>query len=127
MKFRYKVECNHNCIFNCTRYDVKIQRFHKLFMFHWHTVDNVELRYILYRLNKNAFNDFTYLEYAPEEFIYNELSKYTSMDELIMKYVTNVVLEKFKEREKNKKCDDLICEFVLTDNWKTIEIKENEN
>lgn len=124
MKFRYKVERNYNYSSNYATYDVKIQRHYKLF---WRTVDNIELRFILYRLNKNAFKDFTFLVKVPEEFIYNELSKYTSMGELVMKYVTSVVFERFKETKKNKNCDDLICEFVSTDNWKTIEIKENEN
>lgn len=126
MTFRYKVNSSYDKLWHYTKHDVKIQRYKNSRIFKWRTVADDELRYILYRLNKEAFKDFIYAQNIPEELIYNELIKYKSMDEVVMKYITDVVLEKFKAQEKNEQCNDMICKFVSTNDWKTIEIKESD-
>jgi hypothetical protein len=81
---------------------------------------------MLYELNDNAFNGYTYLAFVPNTCIYEELKKYSSIEEVIMKYINNIVLPKYKEEKDNDNTYDLIGKFALTNEWKTIEVKEND-
>ena len=127
MLYRYKITSDYDEFNEFTKFNIRIQRYNKTHMLHWSNVERVELRQVLNKLNPCQFNVYEYYSQIPTRAIYCELSKYQSMDELIMKYITNIVLP----REEGQKCEqnyeDMIYDFVLTKKWKTIEIKENED
>jgi hypothetical protein len=56
--------------------------------------------------------------------VYNELKKYGSMKELMVKCITELVKNKLKEKDIQQQ----LKEFILADNkgWTTVEVKENE-
>ena len=126
MKLRYKIYEQYRS-FEGKLYYVKIQKYTGNRIFKWHTVCDNNLPYVLYKINHNAFTDYTYLAFVPSTEIYEELTKYNSIEEIVMKYINNVVLKKEKKERDEDVSYDLIGKFVLTDGWKTIEVKESEN
>lgn len=125
MIFRYKVTSRENYYLNYTEYNIKIQK-HTSSIFHWETVEDIELRQLLDKIHKDEFGEFHYYSSIPETAVYDVLKKYNSMDEIIMKYITDVILKNYRDQEKAKQVDKAIGKFVMTNGWKTIEIKENE-
>lgn len=121
MKFRYKVRK----IQDSERYSVQIQQYTGLRFFQWETVEEIELRSILWSLNDNM--DYFVFHGVPASALYDELTKYSSMDEVIMKYILKEVLKDKKIKEHEDLCESLVDKFVLTNGWKTIEVEENEN
>jgi hypothetical protein len=81
---------------------------------------------VLYKINTSAFADYTYLTFVPSTEIYEELMKYSSIEEIVMKYIDLILKAEQKARNEDTSYD-LIGKFVLTDDWKTIEVKENKD
>lgn len=126
MRFRYKVASRRKAFTNYTQYNITIQQYNNTPIFHWKTIAEVELRRVLFELDIHAFGDFNYWSSISEKSVYNELSKYSSMDEVMIKYITDIILKRLQKEDTNRQCDDMIAKFVLTKGWKTIEIKENK-
>jgi hypothetical protein len=127
MKFRYRVTSRDPYLYLSayTEYNITIQEYTSS-IFHWKTVKIIELRQLLNKLHKDEFEEFEYYYSIPEAVVYDVLKKYNSMDEIIMKYITNVILKERRQAEDAKQNDNAIAKFVVTNGWKTIEIKENE-
>jgi len=126
MKFRYKVTPHREAFVDYIQYNIKIQKYNDTPIFHWATLETVELRQVLLELNIDAFGNFHYFSSISEKSVYDELSKYGSMDEIMIKYITNIILKRLQKEKTNQQCGNMIAEFVVTNGWKTIEIKENE-
>lgn len=125
MKFRYCVTSYRSTWSNYTEYNITIQEYTSS-IFHWKTIKIIELRQLLDKLHQDEFEKFNYYCSIPETVVYDVLKKYSSMDEIIMKYIIDVIFKARRKAEDAKKNDDAIAEFVLTKGWKTIEIKENK-
>lgn len=125
MRFRYKVYIKRNA-YTRNGYYVKIQEHTGWPIFQWETVLDEALGYVLHKINPGTFTGYSYVFEIPNKDIYDELKQYKSVEEIIMKYIKNVILKDYQEKRNNDLCDDLIGKFVLTNGWNTIEIKENE-
>lgn len=128
MKFRYKVEVRPVRHLDSTKYSIVIQEYTGSLFHKWITLETVELCDVLTELNPKDFNEYEVAYWnIPESIIYDELSKYNSMDEIVMKYIIKEALKNKKIKEHKKECWKLINKFVQPNKWRTIEIKENEN
>ena len=126
MKFRYKVYIKHDAYFG-NRYYVKIQEHTGWLIFQWETVLDEALGYVLHKINPGTFTGYSYVSEIPNKDIYDELKQYKSIEEIIMKYINQVILKDYQEKRNDEMCDELIGKFVLTNGWKTIEVEENED
>jgi hypothetical protein len=125
MIFRYKIWSHQDSFSKYVEYNIIIQK-HTSSIFHWETVAEVELRSALNRIGELPFQEFNYFSDVPIALVYDELKKYKSMDEIIMKYITKIILKRIQKQNDEERYNDMISKFVLTKGWKTIEIKENE-
>lgn len=125
MIFKYKVVSYKSDWDVYRKHDIIICE-HTSRIFHWEKIEMIELRELLCELHKDEFKNFEYYSQIPEAIIYDVLKKYNSMDEIIMKYITDVILRKRRKADNIRQEENVIQEFVATNGWKTIEIKENE-
>ena len=126
MKFRYKIYAKHD-VYDGNEYYVKIQKHTGWPIFQWEIILDEVLPCVLYRINHNAFNRYSSVRNIPNKNIYDELKQYKSVEEIIMKYINQVILPNYKEEQNDSTCYELIGKFVLTNGWKTIDVKENDN
>lgn len=120
MKFRYKVDK----VSKSDRYYIKIQKRNQSRFLPWEEVAYEELRTILWSLNDNI--DYFAFHGVPASALYDELSKYSSMAEVVMEYIHQEILKDDKIQVHEALCENLIDKFVLTNGWKTIEVEENK-
>lgn len=122
MQFRYKVTPDYFGSVNLY-YRVKIQRYHKCYFGYWETIYNDSLQYLLKKINTYAFDGYKYLCNVSQEDLYNELQQYKSMNDIIMTYIHATI----KTDKCKSKYTELIEQFVLTNKWVTLDIKENSD
>ena len=127
MKFRYKVKTKYEFYPDIKRYKIIIQQYNPyLRLFKWETKCDGYLEQFVFELNPDEFKDIEYTWEIKTKEIYRELQSYKSMDEAIMKYITDIVIPRDKNNIKKDQQDEWIRDFVLTKGWKTIEIKEDK-
>lgn len=118
MKFRYKVKYN-DPFFSWDNPIIKIQRYYPLLfgVGIWLSLPSYRLQSIIDYIDPDA-------DTSPSCRLYETLSKYGTMQELMMKYFTKISMEDLQQENIEKK----LKEFILADNnaWTTIEVKENE-
>lgn len=129
MLFRYKITKSTEYEFsNLTKihYDVKIEYYNAgATFFRWKHFNSTTLKAIAQKYTRYDFLPFT--DGINE--VYNFISKYENMDQIMEKYITDIKREKDIEDKNNqdtKAKENMIDEFILLNKWKTIEIKENE-
>ena len=130
MKFRYKVKTKYKDIFcpELKKYKIVIQQYNPyLRLFKWDTKCDGYLEQFVYMLNPDNFEDIEYAWEIKTDQVYKELQNYKSMDEAIMKYINEVILPQEERGSKKMQKDEWIRDFVLTKNWKTIEINKEDN
>lgn len=129
MVFRYKVKTKYQDIFypKLRKYKVIIQQYNPYSrLFKWDTKCDEYLEQFVFELNPDEFKDIEYTWEIKTKEIYRELQSYKSMDEAIMKYITDIIIPRDKNNIKKDQQDEWIRDFVLTKGWKTIEIKEDK-
>lgn len=126
MIFRYKI--TPYCDFlQRYYYRVQIQEYSTKFQ-HWRkVVHNVTIQKILYDINEYAFKYKTNLSYVSFEDILEEVQKYDSIENIIMKYIIDVIMKQKKKECAEETFRDVLDKLIITKDWNTIEIKENEN
>lgn len=126
MIFRYKI--TPYCDFlQRYYYRVQIQEYSTKFP-HWRkVVHNVTIQEILYDINECAFKYKTNLSYVSFEDILEEIQKYDSIESIIMKYIIDVIMKQKKRECAEETVRDVLDKLIITKDWNTIEIKENEN
>lgn len=126
MIFRYKITpyCN---FLQRYYYRVQIQEYSTKFP-HWRkVVDNVTIQEILYDINERAFPYETILSYVSFEDILEEIQKYDSIESIIMKYIIDVIMKQKKRKCAEETARDVLDKLIITKDWNTIEVKENQN
>lgn len=126
MIFRYKI--TPYCDFlQRYYYRVQIQEYSTKFP-HWRkVVHNVTIQEILYDINEFAFKYETNLSYVSFEDILEEIQKYDSIESIIMKYIIDVIMKQKKRECAEETVRDVLDKLIITKDWNTIEVKENEN
>lgn len=126
MIFRYKI--TPYCDFlQRYYYRVQIQEYSTKFP-HWRkVVHNVTIQEILYDINECAFPYKTILSYVSFEDILEEIQKYDSIESIIMKYIIDVIMKQKKRKCAEETVRDVLDKLIITKDWNTIEVKENEN
>lgn len=126
MIFRYKI--TPYCDFlQRYYYRVQIQEYSTKFP-HWRkVVHNVTIQEILYDINECAFQYETILSYVSFEDILEEIQKYDSIESIIMKYIIDVIMKQKKRKCAEETVRDVLDKLIITKDWNTIEVKENEN
>lgn len=124
MIFRYRITSRCGLDDGCY-YSVKIQRYNAKFP-HWRTVVIKRLRNMLAELDSDAFNGETHLWSIDYDDLLKEIKKYNSVENIIMKYITDIIIKREKIMNVNSLAKEAIDKLVVTKGWKTIEIKENE-
>ena len=128
MKFRYKITSQYMSHLDSTQYNITIQEYIGLRFHKWTTLETVDLCDVLTEISSELFNEYQVAYWSiPASVLYDELNKYNSMDEIVMKYIMKVALKHKKVNKQEKECWKLIDKFVQPNQWRTIEIKENEN
>lgn len=129
MLFRYKITKSTEYEFSSlTRihYDVKIEYYNAgATFFPWKRFHSTTLKAIAQKYTRYDFLPYT--DGINE--VYNFISKYENMDQIMEKYITDIKREKDIEDKNNQDArakENMIDEFILLNKWKTIEIKENE-
>ncbi len=127
MLFRYKIDKWHEHIcngVNLIHYDVKIQQYNKNNMFFkWKTYKDTTLKSIVELLGEEycfACYDNALVEIA------ETISKYGSIDKMITEYIYKFIIKDIKYENAMNDLEKSIDEAVLTNDWKTIEFKENK-
>ena len=125
MKFRYKVVKTFGGSY-CRSYNVSIQEYNDdSMLWKWRKVEtHIDLREMLWKLNDDAFGSTSFWHLVNENELYKALQQYSSIEEIIMKYIYQYVLKKRKYFKDKRDICDLIDQFVLKDGWNTIEAKE---
>lgn len=126
MIFRYKI--TPYCDFlQRYYYRVQIQEYSTKFP-HWRkVVHNVTIQEILYDINRCAFKYETNLSYVSFEDILEEIQKYDSIESIIMKYIIDIIMKQKKRERAEETVRDVLDKLIITKDWNTIEVKENEN
>jgi len=124
MIFRYRIEFVNDFCGN-EFYHVDIQKYNLKFP-HWKTAAKSSLRDILLEINADAFNNHKYLSCVKYEELLEEIQKYASIEDIITRYIMNVVIKHEKEINNEMSVKETIDKLVLTNGWKTIEVKEND-
>lgn len=128
MKFRYKVKTKYEFYPDIKRYKIIIQQHNPCSrLFKWDTKCDEYLEQFVYMLNPDNFKGVEYMWEIKTDQVYQELQNYKSMDEAIMKYINEVILPQEERGSKKMQKDEWIRDFVLTKNWKTIEINKEDN
>ena len=130
MKFRYKVKAKYEDIFypELRKYKVIIQQYNPYSrLFKWDTKCDEYLEQFVFELNPDAFKGIQYTWEIKTKEIHRELQNYKSMDEAIMKYITDIIIPRDKNNIKKDQQNEWIENFVLTKGWKTIEINKEAN
>jgi hypothetical protein len=129
MLFRYKITKSTEYEFSSlTRihYDVRIEYYNaRSTFFPWKHFHSTTLKAIVQKYT--SYNFLPYTDGINE--VYNFISKYENMDQIMEKYITDIKKEKDIENQNNQKSIDrenMIDEFILLNKWNTIEIKEND-
>ena len=128
MLFRYKIEEKRDTLY--TAYLVIIQRYYEnVKFFPWRTIEEVSLRHITNTIHEGCYADkgINFLFQITPQMLYDELQRYESMDDLMMEYLKS---EKFSNVDSNvthQKYEKLLKKLVLNKDWKTLEVKENED
>lgn len=126
MIFRYKIMpyCD---FLQRYYYRVQIQEYSTKFP-HWRkVVHNVTIQEILYEINECAFKYKIDLSYVSFEDILEEIQKYDSIESIIMKYIIDVIMKQKKRECAEETVRDVLDKLIITKDWNTIEVKENEN
>lgn len=128
MLFRYKITKSHEWIHSAlskVHYNVTIQYYDASSLFSWKNFDTTTLKEIAQKYSRFKFLPYT--DGVNE--VYNFISEYNSMDEIMEKYITDIKNEKLSQAaydQESKIKENKIDKLVLTNNWNTIEIKENK-
>lgn len=127
MLFRYKVDKYGEHICNSVyliRYEVKIQKYNESnTWFKWTTCKNTTLKSIVELLSDEY--SFTHWDNALQE-INETITKYGSVDRMITEYIYKFIVRDIKLDDEMNNIEKSIDKLVLTNDWKTIEFKENE-
>lgn len=126
MLFRYKITKSHDWIGSIyrVRYNTQIQKYNANgILFKWKTCKDTSLKSIVELLSSEyCFSGF---DNALQE-IADTISKYGSIDEMIYEYIKRFVIIDMQLENKLNNIEYELDDIVLTNNWKTIEIKEND-
>jgi hypothetical protein len=127
MLFRYKIEKGSEYICNgiiLTHYYTKIQRYYENNMlFKWVTCENTTLKSIVELLGKDYC--FTNWDNALQE-IAQTINQYGSVDQMIAEYIHKFIMKDIEHTNMMNDIEKSVDELVLTNEWKTIEFKENK-
>lgn len=129
MKFRYKVKTKYKDIFypELKKYKIIIQQYNPYSrLFKWDTKCDTYLEQFICELNPYMFKHVTYAWEIKTIEVYRELNHYESMEEAIMKYITDIIIPRNKNNVEEDKQAEWIEDFVLTKGWKTIEINKED-
>lgn len=124
MIFRYKITPKYDEYYEY-HYMVKIQKYNSRFP-HWRTICDEMLRKILSELNTEAFNEVDMLWSVTPTMLLRELERYDSVESVIMKYITDVIIKREEKNNADASAQETLEKLVITNGWKTIEIKEND-
>lgn len=117
MIFRYKVKHKSGIDNN---YYVEIQEYNEnARIFRWKTIAKPTLRKMVYEVG-NIDVDGTWEVTVAE--VYTVLSKYNCMGDFVKKYIIDMLLPSYEEQ----KYTDWVTNFISTNNWELIEIKEDK-
>lgn len=127
MLFRYKIYKRYDYIcssFTTIHYEVKIQKYNKNnVFFKWTTYKDTTLKNIVELLGSEyCFSDW---DNALQE-IYETITQYGSVDKMITEYIRKFIIRDIEHNNMMNNIEISIDELVLMNDWKTIEIKENE-
>lgn len=126
MLFRYKItkSCEWIGDIYLVHYHTKVQRYcANNIVFKWKTCEDTTLKNIVELLrNEYCFSGFD--NALPE--ISETISKYGDVDKMISEYIKRIVIRNMRLENELDTIERGLDDIVLTDNWKTIEIKENE-
>ena len=127
MLFRYKIEKYYDNICNgvsLIHYKVKIQKYNaNNIFFNWETCKHTTLKNIVELLGEEYC--FTNWDNALLE-IFKTISEYGSIDKLITEYIHKFIIKDMEYEDAMNDIEKSIDEIALTNDWKTIEFKENE-
>ena len=127
MLFRYKIEKSHDHIcdgVNLIHYNVTIQKYHENNMiFKWVTRRNTTLKGIVELLGKEYY--FDHWNNALSE-IFKTIAEYGGIDKLMAEYIHKFIITEMEREDMMNDIEKSIDDLVLTNDWKTIEFKENK-
>lgn len=127
MLFRFKIDKHYDYIcdgINLIHYDTKIQMYNENnICFKWETCKDTTLKHIVELLGSEYC--FSHWDNALQE-IHETIIKYESVDKMIAEYIRRFIIKDMKHANMMNNIEASIDEIVLTTEWKTIEIKENE-
>lgn len=126
MLFRYKVtKCGYDGIdyaFHgpgiCYRVEIQYYKPNSKW-FKWRYFKTAQLCYVMNKLGHCTDDIDTNIG------LFNEMQKYDNIGDIVFKYIKKIMEDKNCEKFKND-IRSQIDEFVVTNDWNTIEIKENE-
>ena len=126
MLFRYKItkSCDYFSSIYRIRYNTKIQKYNpNNSVFKWETCADTTLKDIVELLNVGYY--FSGFENGLQEII-DTISKYGSVDKMISEYIWKIIIRDMRLEESMNNIEKSLDDIVLTNDWKTIEFKENE-
>ena len=127
MLFRFKIDKRYDHIcdgMNLIHYDTKIQMYNENnIWFKWETCKDTTLKHIVELLGSDYC--FNHWDNALQE-IHETIIKYESVDKMIAEYIRKFIIKDMEHANMMNNIESSIDEIVLTTEWKTIEIKENE-
>lgn len=127
MKFRYKIDKGLDYIcgnFTAIHYYVKIQIYNeKHLFFKWETYKETTLKHIVELLGSEYC--FSHWDNSLQE-IHETITKYGSVNHMITEYIRKFIMKDIALNNTMNNIEKSIDEFVLTNEWKIIEIKEND-
>lgn len=127
MLFRYKIKKYHDIICSgvtLTHYEVKIQKYspNNIF-FKWTTRKITTLKDIVGLLGEEYC--FTNWDNALHE-ILKTISRYGSIDKMMAEYIHKFIIRDMELADMMDDLEKSIDDIVLTNDWNTIEFKENK-
>ena len=127
MLFRYKIDKYREYVCNSLtliKYDVKIQRYNPdNILFKWATCKNTSLKSIVEFLGDGY--DFAYYDDALCE-IFKTISEYGGIDKMMAEYIQKSIVKDMEFKDVMNNLEKSIDDIVLTNDWKTIELKESK-
>lgn len=127
MLFRYKIDKYREYVCNSLtliKYDVKIQRYNPdNILFKWTTCKNTSLKSIVEFLGDGY--DFTYYDDALCK-IFKTISEYGGIDKMMTEYIQKSIVKDMEFKDVMNNLEKSIDDIVLTNDWKTIELKESK-